>query len=88
MHEESKALTDNHAWDIVPCLITPISYKWVYTVKLKSDGSPDRYEARLIAMGSKEDYGLDYDETLAPVSKTTTVPMVIAIEPTHSLPIL
>lgn len=86
MLEEFKALTDNHAWDIVPCLITPINYKWVYTVKLKSDGLPDRYKARLIAMGSKEDNGLDYDETFAPVSRTTTVLTVIVIEPTHSLP--
>lgn len=87
MQEEFKALTDSHARDLVPCLITAISYKWVYKVKLKSDGSLDRYKARLIAMSSKEDYGLDYDETFAPVSKMTTVPTVIAIEPTHSLPI-
>ena len=35
-------------------------------VKLKSDGSLDRYKARLVALGNKQEHGLDYEETFAP----------------------
>ena len=47
MEAELQALEENHTWDIVSCPpnVKPIGSKWVYTVKLKSDGSLDRYTA-------------------------------------------
>ncbi len=50
-----------------------------YSVKLKSDGSLDRYKARLVAQGFSQEYGIDYDETFAPIAKMTTVRTLIAI---------
>ena len=40
MNEELAALEKNHTWDVVPCPdgCKPIGCKWVYSVKLKSDG--------------------------------------------------
>ena len=75
MEAELEALKENHTWDIVSCPpnVKPIGSKWVYPVKLKSDGSLDRYKARLVALGNKQEYGLDYEETFAPVAKMTTV---------------
>ena len=75
MEAELQALEENHNWDIVPCPpnVKPIGSKWVYTVKLKSSGSLDRYKARLVALGNKQEYSLDYEETFAPVAKMTTV---------------
>jgi len=48
-------------------------------VKLKSNGSLDRYKARLVALGNEQEYGFDYEETFALVAKMTTVRTILAI---------
>lgn len=75
MKEEMSALHKNETWDLVPKPkgVKPISCKWVYKVKRKSDGSVDRYKARLVARGFSQKYGLDYEETFSPVAKMTSV---------------
>ena len=55
---------------------------------LKSDGSLDRYKVRLVALGNNQEYGLDYEETFAPLAKMTIVRTLIAIGATQSWPIL
>ena len=86
MKAELQALEENHTWDIVSCPpnVKPIGSKWVYTVKLKSDGSLDRYKARLVVLGNKQEYGLNYEETFAPVAKMTTVRTILAIASSKS----
>jgi hypothetical protein len=81
MDEELRALQDNHTWDVVPCPsnVKAIGCKWVYAVKLRSDGTLDRYKARLVALGNMQEYGVDYEETFAPVAKMTTMRTVISI---------
>jgi hypothetical protein len=47
MDEELQALLDNHTWDMVPCPsnVKAIGCKWVYSIKLHSDGTLYRYKA-------------------------------------------
>ena len=75
MQAELQALEENRTWDIFPCppTVKPIGSKWVFFVKLRCDGSLDRYKVRLVALGNKQEYGVDYEETFAPVAKMTTV---------------
>ena len=49
--DEMHALEKNGMWEIVtlPDDKKVVGSKWVFTVKYKSDGSLDRYKARLVA---------------------------------------
>ena len=58
-------------WDLVelPHGKNAVGCKWVFTIKLKANGSIDRYKARLVAKGITQTYGIDFQETFAPVAK-------------------
>jgi hypothetical protein len=81
MVTELAALEANHTWTLTPLPPGkhPIGCKWVYKVKLKADGSLERYKARLVAKGYTQQEGLDYSETFSPVAKFSTVRTLLAI---------
>jgi hypothetical protein len=81
MAEEITALERTGTWDLVPCppRVCPITCKWVYKVKTRSDGSLERYKARLVARGFQQEQGRDYDETFAPVAHMTTIHTLLAM---------
>jgi reverse transcriptase-like protein len=69
MESELTALQNNHIWELV--LLPPgkktIGCKWVYKIKLKVDGSIERYKAHLVAKGYTQEYGVDFHDIFSPV---------------------
>ena len=53
MKVEYNSIMTNRTWDLVdgPTKCKVIGTKWVYKAKYKSDGSLEKYKARLVAQG-------------------------------------
>ena len=54
---------------------------------MKPDGTIDKYKARLVAKGFKEKEDLDFFYTYSPVTRITSIKVLIAITTLHNLKI-
>ncbi|GMP88882.1 hypothetical protein CsSME_00040705 [Camellia sinensis var. sinensis] len=81
MNEELSALHKTGTWNLValPSGKHNVGCRWVYKIKTKADGSVERSKTRLVAKSFASEYGLDYEETFAPVAKMTTVRTLIVV---------
>ena len=90
--EEISNLENHETFEVVdreklPTGYTPIGCKWVFKVKLNPNRTVERYKARLVAQGFTQKYGIDYEETYAPVMQMTSFRWMMSLGVLESLEI-
>lgn len=87
MDDEIKSIHDNVTWTLVelPTNTKPISCKCVLRKKLKTDGTIDKYKAKLVAKGFSQKEEVDYFETFSPVTKFTSIRIMFVIASMYNL---
>lgn len=81
MTEEFFALCKVDTQDLVPLPSSKstIGFHWVYKIKTKSDNSIEQYKMRLVVKGFFQQYGKDYEETFAFVTKMIAICTLIVV---------
>ena len=79
--EEYDSLMLNGTWILasLPPGRTTIKNKWIFKIKAAHEGTAERYKARLVAKGYTQRFGIDYQETFAPVVKHSALRVIFAI---------
>ena len=75
MDEELALMAKYEVWDEVdqPEDTNIIGCRWVFRIKRNSDGRVLKYRARLVAQGFTQLYGVDFQETFAPVARLSSL---------------
>ncbi|KAJ9552883.1 hypothetical protein OSB04_016928 [Centaurea solstitialis] len=80
MQKELAEFIRNNVWLLVPRprKRTIIGSKWIFRNKLDEIGTIIRNKARLVAQGYRQEEGIDYDETFAPVARLEAIRLFLA----------
>ncbi|GJZ75748.1 retrovirus-related pol polyprotein from transposon TNT 1-94, partial [Tanacetum coccineum] len=80
MQEEIHEFERLNVWILVPCpdniLIIPL--KWIFKIKLDEYGDVLKNKARLVAKGYRQEAGIDFEESFAPVARLEAIRLFIA----------
>ena len=81
MQSEFDALQQAGTYTLVPAPpgVKPIGVKWVLKTKRNAAGEVVKYKARVVAKGYAQRYGIDYEETYAPVCRIGSIRVLIAL---------
>jgi transposase InsO family protein len=87
MDDEMQSLLSNETWELKqrPKGVIEISCRWVFAIKEDALGNIERYKARLVAKGFMQEYGVDYIDIFAPVSKHASLRALLSIVATEDL---
>nr|GEY97939.1 zinc finger, CCHC-type [Tanacetum cinerariifolium] len=87
INDKMDSIIGNNTWvlvDLPPCC-KPLGCKWIFKIKLKLDGTVEKFKVRLVIHGFKQKSGIDYFDTYAPVACISTIRLLIAMTSIHNL---
>ena len=81
MQEEFKSLHDNKTWYLVECMkgINVLKNKWVYRIKHEGKENKQRYKARLVVKGFRQEQGIDFMEIFSLVVKMSSIRVILGL---------
>ncbi|GJX49652.1 integrase, catalytic region, zinc finger, CCHC-type containing protein [Tanacetum coccineum] len=70
-------------WELVPrpIYVMVIALKWIYKVKLDEYGDVLKNKARLVAKGYRQEEGIDFEESFAPVARIEAIRLQVSQSP-------
>ena len=79
----------NHTWELMdlPLGSNHLGYKWIFKRKMKADGLIDKYKVRLVVKGYRQNERFDYFDTYSPMTRITSIRLLIAIATLYNLEI-
>nr|GEY04243.1 retrovirus-related Pol polyprotein from transposon TNT 1-94 [Tanacetum cinerariifolium] len=80
MQDEIQEFDRLQVWELVPqpdCVMI-IALKWIYKVKLDEYGDVLKNKARLVAKGYRQEEGIDFEESFAPIARIEAIHIFIA----------
>ena len=81
MKDKMDSMTRNKVWELVdlPPQRKFIGNKWVFKIKRWTNGSIDKFKARLVAKCFTQIDGIDYDETFSPMVRVASIRLLLAL---------
>nr|GFB36710.1 retrovirus-related Pol polyprotein from transposon TNT 1-94 [Tanacetum cinerariifolium] len=77
MQEELNEFERLEVWELVPQVMV-ITLKWIYKVKLDELRGILKNKARLVARGYRQEEGIDFEESFAPVARLEAIRIFLA----------
>ncbi|XP_070007753.1 uncharacterized protein [Nicotiana sylvestris] len=65
----------------------PLGSKWIFKRKIKADDTIDKYKTKLVVKGYRQKEGLDYFDTYSPVTRITSIRVLVALAAVYGLEI-
>lgn len=81
MVEEYESITNNSVWEVVPRPTdkSDVGSRWIFKVKHVANRSIETYKAKFVAKGYSQVEGIDYEETLAPIARYSSIRSIISL---------
>ncbi|GJS13431.1 retrovirus-related pol polyprotein from transposon TNT 1-94 [Tanacetum coccineum] len=87
MQDEIHEFDRLEVWELVPrpVYVMVIALKWIYKVKLDEYGDVLKNKARLVAKGYRQEEGINFEESFAPVARIEAIRIFIANAATKNM---
>ncbi|GJZ01252.1 zinc finger, CCHC-type containing protein [Tanacetum coccineum] len=87
INDKMDSILGNNTWVLadLPPGCKPLGCKWIFKIKLKVDGTIEKFKARLVIQGFRQKSWTYYFDTYASVARISTIRLLIAIASIHNL---